>query len=325
MDESERTVLSETKDWEKFEIAVANFVAALDPQADVRHNVLLPDRNTGHPRQRDVWIEARICRIFPVRAYISCKRRSRKLDEQDLDAFFGEWRSSGAEVGVVYSYLGFTQPAIQKGQALGIHCCRLFSNQPPDIPEVLVFQSYCCVPKGKMSVVGPALVEWGLNTYGDLFAVKLADPEGPSTVLDKIVSVFHEEEAKIVQGSRREETFPTDWSAVLVLWDEKRERRPLKIVINGMWEIYRGKMEAHLVEGSYSYTAGEFIGQQAGPAVDMLGPTPGPGWERLDQRPSTFEPNSVTAILYHGNVRDAFIKALGPESLGGATQSLDGA
>jgi len=35
------------KEWESFEIAVAEFVAALDPTAIVRHNVRLPDKHTA--------------------------------------------------------------------------------------------------------------------------------------------------------------------------------------------------------------------------------------------------------------------------------------
>jgi hypothetical protein len=112
--------------WRDFERAVARFLAALDPSASVTHDASIPDKDTGDPRQRDVWIETEVMRQFPVRILVSCKRWSTKLDIQDLDAFIGEWRSSGAQVGVVYSLSGFTENALKKATSLGISCCRLF-------------------------------------------------------------------------------------------------------------------------------------------------------------------------------------------------------
>ena len=71
------------QDWERFEVAVAQFVAALDPTVTVLRNVRLPDRDTGKLRQRDVWIETKICNLFPVKVLISCKDWERKLHEGD--------------------------------------------------------------------------------------------------------------------------------------------------------------------------------------------------------------------------------------------------
>ena len=46
--------------WLQFEKAVAAFVAALDPKAIVKHNFNTPDKDTGHSRQRDVWVETKV-------------------------------------------------------------------------------------------------------------------------------------------------------------------------------------------------------------------------------------------------------------------------
>src|SRR3990167_7095920 len=89
--------------WEQFEKAIAAFVQALDPEANVQHDVKLPDIHTRRPRQRDVWIEAKVCKHYPVKIYLSCKRLKRKMNEQDIDAFNGELISSGAHKGVIYS------------------------------------------------------------------------------------------------------------------------------------------------------------------------------------------------------------------------------
>ena len=53
-------------DWELFELAVAQFIAAINQGAKVTHDVRLPDVHTGHPRQRDVWVEWSFGGHFPA-------------------------------------------------------------------------------------------------------------------------------------------------------------------------------------------------------------------------------------------------------------------
>jgi Restriction endonuclease len=93
--------------WRQFEKAVAAFLAALEPNARVKHDVSIPDVDTGVPRQRDVWIEVKVLGHFPITIYVSCKDVNRPLSQQSLDAIIGELRSSGANLGVVYSTGGF--------------------------------------------------------------------------------------------------------------------------------------------------------------------------------------------------------------------------
>lgn len=117
--------------WRQFELAVAKFVSALDPKATVTPNVYLPDRHTGAPRQRDVWVEAMVCNIFQIKILISCKLLQRKFNEQDMDAFLGELQSSSANMGVIYTARGFTEQALEKANLNNITCCKLYQDQPP--------------------------------------------------------------------------------------------------------------------------------------------------------------------------------------------------
>jgi len=103
-------------EWKEFERAVADFVSALDKNTVVRHDVHRPDQDTGFNRQYDVWVDAKVCGIFNISVLISCKHKSRKLSVQDIDTFIGELHSTGANKGVLYSYSGFTQPAIEKAR-----------------------------------------------------------------------------------------------------------------------------------------------------------------------------------------------------------------
>ena len=72
-------------EWRNYEIAVQKFLDALEPNAKVVHDVKLPDKHTGKPRQRDIFIEATICGNIPVKILVSCKRYKRKLNESDID------------------------------------------------------------------------------------------------------------------------------------------------------------------------------------------------------------------------------------------------
>ncbi|HEX4591843.1 MAG TPA: restriction endonuclease, partial [Gemmataceae bacterium] len=133
-----KSASSKSPPWREFEKAVASFVASTDPRAKVTHNAFTPDGQTQRPRQRDVWVEGTIG-SFPLKILVSCKRYKRRLDEDHIDAFSGVVRNSGAHLGVLYSYSGFTEPAVEKAKKLqpAIECCRLFTYQPAELPEVL--------------------------------------------------------------------------------------------------------------------------------------------------------------------------------------------
>ena len=295
---------------------MANFVAALDPTAKVTHDTTVPDVDTGRPRQRDVWVQARICQHFPVQVLLSCKYWDEKLNVQDIDAFLGELRSSGAHKGVLYSRAGFTQPAIEKAKAVGVDCCRLYRNQPPDLPDALVFQTYLCTPGIRTSLVeGPLDPRWSLSVWSDLFGVAIDNVEGKQTFLDSLVAaIFDAEQKTAITRIDPKQHFPPDCRTTFELSEEGR--KPITALLEVRWNVYRGKLEAHLLDGSYSITSGDFKGLQIGPVISLRG-GPGPGWELLEGRPSIESPGVVTAILTHGEatIREALMKNLGPRAL----------
>ncbi len=299
-------------EWKQFEVAVAKLVASLDPQATVRQNVHLPDVDTGQLRQRDVWVEAKVSGHYPIKVLISCKRWSRKLNVEDIDHFIGECRSSGAHLGVLYSYLGYTKTAIKKAKKLGICCCRLYTGQPPDIPDSLPFQSYCCIPQISVMLVEKPDPAWCLIGWNDLFDIEMGEDD--KTLLDHIVATFYEGESKAFSDSRRKGEFlPSDLATKIEI--PEKGRSPLKITLRLIWQIYRAKFEAHLLDGSYVITSDDFKGTQLGPVIDLRGPSPGPGWDLLDRRPSELENRGMVIILQHGNVKEALQQQLGPEPL----------
>lgn len=303
--------------WKEFEKAVAKFVAALDPKAQVKHDAKLLDVHTNTPRQRDVWVEAKVCHHFPVKILISCKRENRKLNQQDIDAFNGEFISSGAQLGVIYSYSGFGSKAIDKAQKLGISCCRLFENQPADIPESLIFMSsFCCSPRISLSVVAPLDHYWKIKTWGDLFPLQFDDEGSPFSVIDAIVRSYYEGEKEALEQAKSD-LFPSSWGRILECTEEEPDKKSLKIIIRGHWNIYEGRLEAHLLKGSYNFSNDEFMGSLSTPVIDTYSSHPGPGWILLDAPPqkSNLRPLRSVCIKTGGDAKGPLLEHLGPKEI----------
>lgn len=292
--------------WEQFERAVAAFIQALTPNAVVKHNLRLPDKDTGQPRQRDVWIEAMIG-IFPVKILISCKRLNRKINEQDMDAFVGELRSSGAHKGVVYAFSGFNGPAITKAKMLGISCCKLYQNSPAELPDSLIFVFYCCNQSWRFWWKSEAVDHWGKASFEEVFSIKNLSDD-PKTVLEMLLARFTEEEERVVRDATLAGRFPENWTASLEIRPGSDEVSPLIISVDGIWKVYKAKLEAHLLNGSYSFTENLFAGSQTSPSIDTQGSHPGPGWELIAEPPICLKPGVGMVILKGGNIREGLLE-----------------
>jgi hypothetical protein len=231
-----------------------------------------------------------------------------------MDAFDGELISSGAYKGMIYSFAGYTKPALEKARKLGICCCKLYLNDKPDLPENLNFKSYCCTSRIKVTLKNPPVPYWNIVNYNDLFNIIYKSDGSESRVIDLIHSGFIKMEKTAVEQVK-EGKFPLAWVNEITLNETDEVNgltpKPLCIVVEGSWKVYEGKLEAHLLEGSYSFSSGEFHGSQTGPAIDMQGPHPGPGWKLIMEPPSLIGAQCVAAILYGGNVRDVLLEKLG--------------
>lgn len=308
-----------TPEWKRFEQAVARFAAALDPSALVKHDVQLPDRHHGRRRQRDVWIEAKIGGHFPVSVLISCKRTKRRLTSADLDAFWGELASSSARVGVIYSYSGFTKGAIEKGRALDIPCCRLYSGEGSDIPAVLSFTSLCCLPRINVTLA-EAPPDGRLSTWADLLAEPLEGSDREQSILDFIVENYCRFELQSVSAVDAGRRFPTSFGFEFVV-RESSAAPAYRLVVSGSWRYYRARSDAYHIDGSYEFTRGDFKGSLATPAIDRFSSEPGPGWERIEA-PPTISGFVALLVLSGGNVREALSEHLGPKKLRAANSAL---
>jgi hypothetical protein len=136
----------------EFEEAVFRFAKTLDLQAEILFNQSIRDRDTGEPRQCDVWINAKLGGHWPLSILISCKDHKRKLHSGDIGTFRDEVRSTGASTGVIYNRTGFSKPALRKAQASGYPCCRIYQNEPADIPSSICFDQFACHPQIRLAI-----------------------------------------------------------------------------------------------------------------------------------------------------------------------------
>lgn len=263
-------------DWRDFEAAVAAFLAALDPSSRVSHDVQLPDEDTGAPRQRDVWIETSFGGHVAIRILVSCKRKKAKIDQQDMDAFIGELRSSGAHKGILYSYSGFTSRALEKAARRGISCCVLYRNQESALPAVLDFVGYYLTENVQLSL-SPAPSGSGPD-WSEVIELPALGDDRHRAAVDVLADDFRADEAELRE---RLGPLPPPGRGVetsVILPGAKESSR---LVLISQWMIYRAKVECWLVNGSYSVTEKDFKGSFSTPAIDTWSSHPGPGWERI--------------------------------------------
>lgn len=301
--------MTESAPWKEYEQAVTQFLQAIGENAQVTHDVKLPDAETGLPRQRDVWIEWSLAGHFPVKALVSCKHLARALDQQDIDHFRGEMLSARANVGIIYSKAGFRSGAIQKARELGFHCCRLYQTEPPDVPEILEFGlAYNFRPEYRLSV-GPGLAEQGVRTWGEVFALPAAGRS--RTVKEDLVRAYEAvfaDRASMWQLAKNGLALRSRiCSETLPAADVYFEMR---------FRAYRARLEYTLIKGSYNVTSGSFVGSQSAPWIKASGSSPGEGWEEVEEIPDE-QPVPLLAMFHTYRLQD-LLEECSEDSIPGA-------
>lgn len=265
-------------DWRQYELAVAAFVSAVGGGAKVTHDAKLPDAHTGLPRQRDVWVEWSLGNHFPVKALISCKYWRAALDQSDIDHFNGEFISSRAQVGIIYSRSGFNEAAIKKAQLLGFHCCRLLQNQPPDVPEMLSLGlAYHFRPQIRCSVRGD-LPSYGFSHWKQVLAL----PIGESTVLSELAHhyrAFNETSDHQAKWQHARNGFRA------MVQVRNSGTAPIDVTLHVRYTAYQAKIEYTLLNGSYNVSSKAFKGSETSPWIDLKSIHPGPGWAVIQSLP----------------------------------------
>ena len=287
--------------WRQFEAAVANFIAAIGQGAKVTHDAKIPDAHTGFPRQRDVWIEWSILGHFPAKALISCKYWSKSLDQKDIDHFNGEFISSGAQIDIVYSKSGFNDRALEKSRTLGFHCCKLYEDEPAEIPEgLLIGHVYNFRPGFRLRIRGDASA-YGFKQWREVLDL----PFKKYTVFEAFVEAFNTHQNGQDEPKERWERSRLGSSFFANINPEGMP--PLEIELNMIDRAYQARIEYTMLNGSYNMTAGAFLGSQATPLVDMESTHPGPGWVEVTDLPEIM-PNTLLAMYMQADPKEHLLR-----------------
>ncbi|MCC7336833.1 MAG: hypothetical protein IT422_17210 [Pirellulaceae bacterium] len=296
--------MDDPKDWRSFEIAVAKFIEAIAHDAKVTHDESIPDAHTGHPRQRDVWIESTLGGLFPFKALASCKYLGRVLNEQDIDHFNGEFISSKANVGILYSRQGYDDRALEKASVLGFPCCKLYTNEPPELPSQLVFGlAFHFTPQNKCWL-SQDLPGTKFRIWNDVFDLKLHGLLIRDIVIEQLDQFQTTDERDCLwEEARSGSGFALDISSCVNM--------PNAINVVMSYRARRARGEFSLISGSYNFTSELFVGEQCSPWLDTHSADPGPGWEEVTDLPLQMPvplvafymgASSISAIAEYGNM-----------------------
>ncbi|NTW88199.1 MAG: restriction endonuclease [Desulfobulbaceae bacterium] len=292
-------------DWARFEVAVASFIKSLDSNAKIVHDYNELDKATGLLRQRDVWVDAKVCGYFDVRILVSCKsHKSRKLNRQDIDHFYGELNTSKANKGVIYSFSGFSDNALLAAREYGISCCSLYQNRAPQNPDILMFDAYLLTP-------GLTLRHLKLNNcYQD--SVRIIEISSMAIhgevirfskdLLDELVDVYYQGLNCVRKVARETGAPPSEWKEYILIKSRSSSELSVCFEYGGYWTVYKGCLKGYLLNGSYSFTEKQFVGTQNFPRITKNGPNPGPGWKKIKSLPKSVNRFALVNALYGGNL-----------------------
>ncbi|MFH2126755.1 MAG: hypothetical protein ABIK12_09575, partial [Pseudomonadota bacterium] len=196
----------------------------------------------------------------------------------------------------------------------GISCCKLYINDPPYIPVKIIFSStYVCYPQVSLMLEAPLDPYWKIEKWNDLFERKFDDEKKQITGLDAIEKFYFAGEEKSRERMKEGVVFPPKWLKVIEYVEEK-SGKSLKIIIRGAWRVYEGRLEAHLVNGSYNFISEDFVGNISSPFVDLLRSQPGPDWELVENL-EEFEPRDSlirsVIVLTRGSIRESLVAKIG--------------
>lgn len=253
-------------EWYLFELAVKQFLAAFDKNANVTHDVSIPDKDTGKPRQRDIWIETKVCG-FNVKIYVSCKNYNKKLDQQDIDAVIGELRSSGANKGVVFSKLGFADDALIKAKINDIECCSLINseNHQRIIPNLLILKQFAKKVRYNYNLIG----------ISDEKMAKRYFSSNSKANNSPILNILSEYLEKLQNEAIENNLELISKQYVLSSADFQHE---IQIILMLDWVYYSSDLTGNIVNGYYNFGDSEWKGEIIFPIIDSQDPKLGKDW-----------------------------------------------
>jgi hypothetical protein len=290
--------------WKEFERSVSEFLQRLlgrDPNAIVRYDPPILDRDTKRKQQVDAWIDYKIGGHLPVKMLISCKNHGRKLDIGAIRTFIQERADSGASAGAIYSPNGFSKDAIAKANANGIGCFQLFRDRRADKPKIEVSRRYWCWDTIMLPTVRPGDAGLAARSWDELLDLRIA-PNGVGQSVAEYVeeALRKEKDLASIRAKKAGLIFPMDFVCTVDLQDSAT--RGTTITIECRWKRYQGKLSAAILNGSFCVSTGEFVGTESFPSPVTF-PPPENDWEEIAENPmqSTLAAAGVKTFLFTKN------------------------
>lgn len=264
-----------------FEKAVEAFCRHLDPKADCQFDIRVPDRDTKTLRQVDGWITLRVMGgHIPISMLVSCKDHARPIDIEGVEKCSAEMRSTGASHAILYSSSGFTAPAIEKGRALNIACCKLLIDQPPETPSELLLQVVAAYPTYSLIAqpVGPCdrRVGWHKVLQFQLHQ-SVTGPLSVAGFLTYIMAQMYGRATALQSGH------PSHGAEIEVLHMRYEGLPECDVHMVLDWDWYKCRLNAYRVSGSINETDGSFVGSTTFPLVPLDSAPPSTTWERCNR------------------------------------------
>ncbi|ODS36428.1 hypothetical protein BEH94_01290 [Candidatus Altiarchaeales archaeon WOR_SM1_SCG] len=101
--------------WQEYEKAVGELYKQMEEIGDLKTNITIPDRVTGHPRQVDVWWEI-IGKGHTIGILVDAKLRKSKIDVKDIEEVLSLAKAVGANKSIIVTSHGWTMPAQKRAQ-----------------------------------------------------------------------------------------------------------------------------------------------------------------------------------------------------------------
>jgi hypothetical protein len=120
--------VSSDKSGRSLEQAVGRIQQLLDPNSSITYREKLPNR-LGILREFDVVVRGEFAG-HPMLGVIECKDRSEKVGTPEVDAFVTKTRDINANLCLIVSPKGFTEPALRQAKDAGIGVFSLLPDDP---------------------------------------------------------------------------------------------------------------------------------------------------------------------------------------------------
>ena len=160
---------------------------------------------------------------------------------------------------------------------------------------------------------GEVRQENGIIFWTDLLGINVEENKTLSQIIEE---GFNEAEIKVVnEHNPQDNMFPSNWQITYTFTPHNKDHLKFKLMVHGIWAIFRGRLEYHLLQGSYCYNNYSYSGGITGPPIDTWGSDPGPGWEEIDRNSDMIPSNRIVAIFTHAKVQEALEQHLANQKI----------